>query len=156
MSTDFLKARFILLADDDDDDTMLFVEATEQISSKVNVTLAKDGQELMNMLNASSKPDIIFLDLNMPKKSGLECLGAIRSDSNLDNTPVVIYSTSQGRKDIDACFHGGANHYIVKPYDFEDIISILKKLFEEIDNMKQLKPSRDRFVINPGRSSIKN
>jgi CheY-like chemotaxis protein len=156
MSTDSLKARFVLLADDDDDDTMLFVEATEQLSSKVNVMLANDGQELLNMLHSSPKPDVIFLDLNMPKKSGLECLTAIRSDSNLDNTPVVIYSTSQSRKDIDVCFNGGASHYIIKPYDFEDIIFILKKLFEEMDNINNIKPSKDKFVINPGRDNIKN
>ena len=150
MRTDSLKVKFILMADDDDDDTMLFVEATEQVSPKATVTIATDGQKLLSMLDTSPKPDIIFLDLNMPKKSGFECLTAIRSNPDLDNIPVAIYSTSQSRKDIDACFIGGANHNIIKPYDFEDIISILKKLFVEMEDTKNIKPSKDRFVINPG------
>jgi CheY-like chemotaxis protein len=148
MSADSSKIRFILLADDDDDDTMLFVEATENLSPKIKVSLASDGQKLLNLLAASSNPDIIFLDLNMPKKGGLECLKSIRSDAQYDKIPVVMYSTSQSKKDIDASYDLGANYYVVKPFDFEDIKLVLKKLFEQLANAETVIPIKEIFVIN--------
>jgi CheY-like chemotaxis protein len=142
------KIKFILLADDDDDDTMLFVEATEKLSSNIKVSLANDGQKLLGLLDSSSMPDIIFLDLNMPKKSGLECLRSIRSDVRYDRIPVIMYSTSQSKRDIDESYVAGANYYVVKPYEFEHIISILQKLFEHLGDAKTIIPTKDKFVIN--------
>jgi CheY-like chemotaxis protein len=142
------KIKFILLADDDDDDTMLFVEATEKLSPKIKVSLANDGQKLLGLLDSASPPDIIFLDLNMPRKSGLECLKAIRSDARYDKIPVIMYSTSQSKRDIDESYNAGANYYVVKPYEFEDIISILQKLFEHLGDAATIIPTRDKFVIN--------
>lgn len=151
MSTESSKIKFILLADDDDDDTMLFLEAAEKLSSKIKVSIASDGQLLLSSLESSSKPDIIFLDLNMPKKSGLECLKSIRSNPKYDNIPVIIYSTSQNKKDIDTCYKEGANYYVVKPYDFDDIVFILKKLFEQLGDEKTIISTKDKFVINTRR-----
>ncbi len=139
---------FILMADDDDDDTMLFVEAAEKLSSTIKVSLTKDGQKLLNFLENSALPDIIFLDLNMPLINGLECLKVIRSDSKYDKVPVIIYSTSQSKRDIDTCFEAGANYYIVKPYDFEDIIMILQKVISNLTDKDCVTPSKENFVIN--------
>ncbi len=93
----------IILADDDDDDSMLFKEALSKVASSITVSLAEDGQKLINYLNTLSIPDMIFLDLNMPRKNGLECLKEIRSDDKFDHIPVIMYSTSQSKKDIEAC-----------------------------------------------------
>jgi len=153
MATQTPDTKYILLADDDDDDTMLFVEAIEQLKTKVNISVANDGQELLSILDGKTTPDAIFLDLNMPKKSGIECLKSIRSDKAFERVPVVIYSTSQNKKDIDACFNAGANNYIIKPYDFDDIISILKMLFDQPESKLEVKTPREKFVINPGREN---
>jgi CheY-like chemotaxis protein len=142
------KISFILLADDDDDDTMLFVEAAEKLSSTIKVCLANDGEKLLALLEKSSLPDIIFLDLNMPCKNGLECLKVIRSNERFDGIPVIMYSTSHHKKDVDSCFSAGANYYVVKPYDFEDIIIILRKLFSQLTDAELVIPSKEDFVIN--------
>lgn len=121
--------RNILLADDDLDDSSLFAEALEELGTPFSFKHVEDGEELLNHLQNNSLPDIIFLDLNMPGKNGRECLQEIRTDDRFSEIPVVIYSTSNGKRDIDACYNGGANFYFVKPDNFSEIVKRLKKLF---------------------------
>jgi CheY-like chemotaxis protein len=120
----------ILLADDDEDDRLFFKEAFEEIKVKTSVTLVNDGVELMNHLtkNGHPLPHILFLDLNMPRKNGMECLQEIRSSDTLKEIPIAIYSTSSSEEDIENTFVRGANVYIKKPNDFE----ALKKTLEEV------------------------
>lgn len=120
----------VLLADDDEDDRTFFKEAFEEIKIKTNVTLVNDGVELMNHLerNRHPKPHILFLDLNMPRKNGMECLLEIRNSSNLKDIPVAIYSTSSAEEDIEETFVKGANVYIKKPNNFTE----LKRILEEV------------------------
>ncbi|MFN8283110.1 MAG: response regulator [Chitinophagales bacterium] len=119
----------ILLADDDEDDRLFFKEALENIKIKTVVTTVNDGIELMEYLNKSDikYPDIVFLDLNMPRKNGIQCLEEIRKDKNLKNLTVAIYSTSGSESDIEETLIKGANVYIRKPNDF----SALKKVVSE-------------------------
>ncbi len=119
----------ILLADDDDDDRTFFKEALEDIKIKTIVTIVNDGIELMEFLNNPSEllPDVIFLDLNMPRKNGIQCLEEIRKDERLKELTVAIYSTSGAERDIEETFVKGANVYIKKPNDF----TALKKVVEE-------------------------
>ena len=107
----------ILLADDDKDDRTDFIEAFETLKIATTVETVKNGIELMKYLNESSAiiPHLLFLDLNMPKKSGLECLVEIKKIKRLKNLTVVIYSTSSSEKDIDDTFLNGANVYLKKP-----------------------------------------
>lgn len=120
----------ILLADDDADDRLFFKEAFEEIKVKTRVTLFNDGVELMNHLtkNGHPLPHILFLDLNMPRKNGMECLQEIRYSDTLKEIPIAIYSTSSSEEDIENTFVRGANVYIKKPNDFES----LKKTLEEV------------------------
>jgi CheY-like chemotaxis protein len=120
----------VLLADDDEDDRLFFREAFEEIKIKTKVVLVNDGVELMNHLsqNGNPLPHILFLDLNMPRKNGIECLLEIRQNDHLKNIPVAIYSTSSSEEDIEETFVKGANVYIKKPDDF----ATLKKILEEV------------------------
>jgi CheY-like chemotaxis protein len=124
----------IMLADDDEDDRLFFREAFEEVKIKTNITTFNNGVQLMDYLNDSTHPlpDIIFLDLNMPRKSGLECLQEIRNDERLRQLSVAIYSTSSSEKDIEDTFIQGANVYIKKPSDFGK----LKKILSDVVNMK--------------------
>src|SRR6478672_4937519 len=107
----------ILLADDDPDDRELFTEAAE--SHDVSVESVPNGIELMQtLIHAAALPDFILLDLNMPEKGGKECLHEIRQYNKFDSVPVIIYSTSSSKKDIEDTFSMGANLYITKPNSF--------------------------------------
>lgn len=110
----------ILLADDDKEDRDDFIEAFDGLKIKTTIETVKDGIELINYLQSPSAviPHLLFLDLNMPKKSGLECLIEIKQMEFLKDLTVVIYSTSSSEKDIEDTFLNGANIYLKKPSDF--------------------------------------
>ncbi|MDB5228930.1 MAG: response regulator with Che-like receiver domain [Bacteroidota bacterium] len=139
----------ILLADDDADDRFLFKEAVDETKDVVLVTV-KDGMELMNKLTKANGelPDAIFLDLNMPFKNGHECLREIKDNEKLKSIPVIIYSTSTNKAQIDSTYKDGANLYIPKP----DSFSLLKKIVEKVFMLewKEYKPqpSKDKFVLS--------
>lgn len=120
----------VLLADDDEDDRKFFTDAIDELSIKTTVKTVNDGQQLMDYLNKpdATLPNVLFLDLNMPRKNGLECLQEIRSNKNFKDVSVAIYSTSESEKDIQECFIHGANIYIKKPHDFKK----LKKAISEV------------------------
>ena len=120
-------ALHILLADDDDDDRLFFKDAIEEVKVKTVVTMVNDGVELMDYLIKSEMnlPNLVFLDLNMPRKGGMECLKEIRSNHLLKDLSIAIYSTSGLEKDIEETFINGANIYIKKPNDFEELKKIL-------------------------------
>lgn len=120
----------ILLADDDEDDRLFFEDAIEALPMKTTLKMVKNGKELMDLLltNEAVLPDIIFLDLNMPGKNGLEYLTVIREDPKLQSISVAVYSTSSSEKDIEDSFVKGANIYVNKPNDFNDLKDVLKKV----------------------------
>ena len=120
----------VLLADDDKDDREYFMDAFKSLKLNIEVQFVNNGIELMKYLNEPSAiiPHILFLDLNMPKKSGLECLIAIRKIERLKNLTVVIYSTSSSEKDMEDTFVNGANVYMKKPAH----LTVLKKLLSHI------------------------
>lgn len=120
----------IALADDDEDDRMLFQEAVSEIGIKTKLSLFKNGLELMDYLNLPKVilPNLIFLDLNMPVKNGLECLREIRANPELKNIFVAIYSTSSSEKDIEQTYVNGANIYLNKPNAFNDLCSAVEKI----------------------------
>ena len=120
----------VLLADDDKDDRDDFMEAFNSLGMNVDLQTVKNGVELMEYLNTPSIkiPHLVFLDLNMPKKSGLECLKEIRKIQRLKNLTVVIYSTSSSEKDMEDTFVNGANIYMKKPAH----LTVLKKLLAQV------------------------
>jgi CheY-like chemotaxis protein len=141
---------FILLADDDEDDRNFFKDALLEIKVKTKVTLANNGSELMKYLNdpGNRLPDIVFLDLNMPILSGLDCLTEIRKNNRLKDLTIAIYSTSSSDENIEEAFVLGANIYIKKPNDFE----ILKMILEHVITLdwqyhtSELK--KENFLLN--------
>jgi CheY-like chemotaxis protein len=120
----------ILLADDDEDDRSFFIDAFKEIKVKTQVQTVKDGVELMDYLSAPNAklPHVLFLDLNMPRKTGMECLKEIKKIRTLKDIAIAIYSTSASEQDIEDTFVKGANIYIRKPNSF----SALKKVLEEV------------------------
>jgi len=119
----------ILLADDDEADRLLFTEAFSELSIKTTVRTVNDGMQLIEWLNKEDNtlPHFLFLDLNMPRKNGMECLKEIRSNEKLRNIFIAIYSTSYNEKDMEETFVNGANVYITKPSDFNELKQILYK-----------------------------
>jgi CheY-like chemotaxis protein len=120
----------IILADNDESDRLLFKEALEELRIKHVVKTVKDGTELMDYLSKKENPvpSLLFLDLNMPCKNGLQCLKEIRTINKLKNMIIAIFSNSASEKDIDDTFSDGANVYIKKPADFNQLKQALDKV----------------------------
>lgn len=116
----------VLLADDDPDDRNFFEEAIKQLDFDSKVTTVENGRELLEYLETSDLPHIIFLDLNMPILNGLETLKKLKQIQKYNNIAVAIYSTSSANKDIEDTLANGANCYIVKPNDFQELKNTLK------------------------------
>ena len=145
----------ILLADDDNDDRAFFNNALKELPLSTHLTTVNDGEQLMNYLSKNSEklPDILFLDLNMPRKNGFECLCEIRENKNLDGISVVILSTSFPQDKnyelgmISNLFNLGARVFIRKPGDFEHlkqtILHAITMTKEEISSSLQLK-----YILN--------
>lgn len=125
-----------MLADDDEDDRYFFAQAITELSPSVNLATTSDGSELIHSLenNAADLPDLIFLDLNMPRKNGFECLEALKQNARLRNIPVIIYSTSANPVQIEDTYARGANLYIQKPDSYSRIKHILKRVFSLTPN----------------------
>ena len=117
----------ILLVDDDQDDRNIFSDALSELKIETNLTMLEDGRELVSYLEDPKRklPDILFLDLNMPYKSGVECLIDIRKIERFRNLWIAIYSTSTSEKDMEDTFINGANIYIKKPNDFNTLKKVL-------------------------------
>jgi CheY-like chemotaxis protein len=129
------KSITILLADDDPDDRMLVREAFEENHLLNVVDTVEDGEELMDYLYQRGKfaetavrPNIILLDLNMPRKNGLEALNEIKADPDLCTIPVVVLTTSKAEEDIVRSYQLGVNSFIVKPVTFESLVELVKTL----------------------------
>ncbi len=140
----------ILLADDDEDDRLLFEDAFKEVKVKTIVSLVNDGIELMKHLNASIEnlPNLLFLDLNMPRKSGMECLDEIKSDERFKNIAIAIYSTSASEKDIEETLVRGANIYIKKPNDFSKLKKILSEVITINWQYHTSSLNRDNFLLS--------
>src|SRR5690606_1498089 len=106
----------LLLADDDEDDRAFFKEALDELFISVKLTTVNDGVELMGFLSESGNlPDILSLDLNMPRKSGFECLKEIKKMERLKHLTVIVFSTSLDMEIVDLMYEIGASYYIQKP-----------------------------------------
>lgn len=138
----------ILLADDDLDDRFLFEDALNKLSVPTRLTTIDDGERLINYLykNTHQLPDVLFLDLNMPRKNGSECLLEIKMNAALRHLPVIIYSTSLHEAVADELHKNGAHYYMRKA----SLIELNKGLHHIITSMKGKdfsQPQRDKFVL---------
>ena len=123
-----LKELHILLADDDQDDCLFFKEAIEQFIPSANFKMVNDGEQLMHVLSneTTNLPDILFLDINMPRKNGFECLAEIKYNQQLKNLAVVIFSTQNTTDQIGVLLKLGADVYIRKPDNFAQLSQVIK------------------------------
>lgn len=139
----------IALADDDEDDRLLFKDAMEELKIKTKLSLFNNGKELMDYLSLPNVilPEVIFLDLNMPVKNGMQCLKEIRESSHLQNISVAIYSTSSSEVDIEETFICGANVYINKPNTFADLKVAIEKVLQLNWQYHTSTLNRDNFLL---------
>ena len=126
----------ILLVEDNPGDVRLTMEALKEGKLRNNLSVVGDGVEALALLRRegrfadSVRPDLILLDLNLPKKSGLEVLADIKADEDLRRTPVVILTTSEAEQDIVKSYNLYANCYISKPVDLEQFMKVVKSVEE--------------------------
>lgn len=124
----------ILLVEDNPGDVRLTIEALKEGRFANLINVAVDGFEALAFLRREGKyanarkPDLILLDLNLPKKNGREVLAEIKTDPHLKSIPVVVLTSSQAEKDIVATYNLHANCYITKPVDFEQFINVVKSI----------------------------
>jgi PleD family two-component response regulator len=137
----------ILLADDDIDDCMMFSDALEDLKLNVRLQLVHDGEHLMKtLITNTEKPDIVFLDLNMPRKNGNTCLEEIKTNIDLKNIPVVIISTSCDDSVADVLYKKGAHFYICKPTDYKVLRHNVDYTVSQI-RQSLIRPSREQFIL---------
>ena len=148
----------IILAEDDPDDQELFMEALNATEVPSEVITVENGEELVSTLKdpTEPKPDIVFIDINMPVKGGKEALEEIKSDEELKEIPAVMLSTSNHPKDIEETFNKGANLYIQKPSSFTGFILILKKVFILHWTKALINPVKNIFFVSEKNISHKD
>jgi len=141
----------LLLADDDNDDCLFFEEALEELPISVQLTTVNDGEQLMQHLEeeADTLPSVLFLDLNMPRKNGFECLVQIKSDERLKALPVIIYSTSFDPETIDLLYDHGAQHFIRKPSEFKQLKQVIHNALILIAKSITKQQDKEKFVLQP-------
>jgi CheY-like chemotaxis protein len=139
----------ILLADDDTDDCVFFKEATDGLQLPIKLTVTHNGEQLMQWLtnDTTELPHVLFLDLNMPRKNGFECLTEIKQNKKLQALPVVIFSTSLEQEVVNQLYHNGAQYFIRKPSDFLQFKKIIQHTIVLIAGKNSRQPARENFVI---------
>ena len=124
------KTHSILLVEDNLNDEMLALRAFKRVNISLSITVARDGLEALEYLNdpTSSVPDLVLLDLKLPKVNGLEVLKGLRSTERARRIPVVVFTSSNEQADVIGCFDAGANGFVRKSVDFEDYMEKISKL----------------------------
>jgi len=131
--------RFVLVAADDNPDDRLLLQAAWEETAVVDLFLVEDGEALIQFLRHQGKyvdteiipqPHLILLDLRMPRKNGYEVLQEIKTDPILRRIPVVVFTTSTARSDIERSYDLGANTCTTKPESFEDLLQMTQTLYQ--------------------------
>jgi CheY-like chemotaxis protein len=144
-----LKQLNILLADDDTDDCIFFKEALGELLLSTNLTTVHDGEQLMQLLTNETNvlPHVLFLDLNMPRKNGFECLTEIKLSKKLKQLPVIVFSTSFEQEVVNQLYKNGAQYFIRKPSEFSQFKKIIQQSLALIMKENISQPTRENFVI---------
>jgi len=141
----------MLLADDDADDRFFFSTALAEMTMDSELKLLHDGVALMDYLRHAEDeklPDIMFLDMNMPRKSGMECLKEIRAERRFDTICIVIYSTFDTDDQVDAILAAGANIYFNKPSEMEKIKDMIRQVIRIYRYYPDLGASEEAFFLS--------
>ena len=146
-----MKKSFFLV-DDDTDDAGLFCEALKEVDPSAVCHLASHGEEALEILERVGAPDIIFLDINMPRMNGWECLAELKTSDAYKDIPVIMYSTSSYQREIDIAKEAGALCFFTKPDSYKDLKKMLRfvtglvdentllEICEPIKNLKHVIP----------------
>lgn len=126
----------ILLVDDDEDDRFLTREAFQMHYPGSQISFAEDGEDMLDFLQRRGShandmhplPDLILLDLNMPRKDGREALREIKASEQLRHIPIVVLTTSDARADVETSYYNGANSFITKPPTFQRLSEVTKTI----------------------------
>ena len=139
----------VLLADDDSDDRHFFEKAIKTLPIATILATVQDGEELMNYLNKNFDilPDVLFLDINMPKKNGLECLVEIQQNLKLKDLPVIIYSTSLHDDVADLLYNKGA-YYYVRKNDIAELKMVLHHILTLLAENRFIRPVQKEFIFS--------
>ena len=123
----------ILLVDDDVEDQEIFLDAIKEVDPLVHCFCAADGEDALKLLGTEAivKPDLVFIDLNMPKLNGKQLLLELKRSDNLKDIPVIMYSTFFGKKDIEEITELGAVHYLLKATRFNDLCNALRHILSK-------------------------
>lgn len=144
----------LFLVDDDVDDIVLFQEVITEVNPDISFESASNGQELLEKLKVpgASLPDLIFLDLNMPRMDGKECLFHLKSDERLKTIPVIMYTTSSQSRDIEETMQRGAICFITKPSNIADLKNILSVIVGSLHDglekaLRRLSNDATTFIV---------
>ena len=135
----------IVLAEDDIDDQNIFQIAMQEIDPSVQVQFVANGKELLQLLQ-NYRPDIIFLDLEMPYKNGLQCLIEIRDNPRLATLPVIVFSSTTKPANIQTAYEMGAHLFFIKPPIYSDYLSSIKAIFKL--NWNDPETVREQYCVN--------
>ncbi|MEP6682715.1 MAG: response regulator [Parafilimonas sp.] len=148
------KSNRFLLVDDDLDDVSLFKEVLQEVNPSIDFVSAADGQEAMTILkqHQTNFPDVIFLDLNMPRMDGKQCLTEIKRDPQLQRIPVIMYTTSCQSKDIEETMLKGAICFITKPSNLKELKNILSSISQNVrgnleKSLRELSDTSSTFIV---------
>ena len=122
----------VMIVDDEPASVQLFKEALKEIDNKSECLTASDGKDAFEKLktNKDGLPELVFLDLNMPRMNGREFLAKFKKERPYKNIPVIIWTTSAAQKDIDETTSLGASYYLIKPNKFEELCNQIKLVME--------------------------
>jgi CheY-like chemotaxis protein len=139
----------ILLADDDKADCLLFKDALEELPVSATLAIVHNGEELIEEITKKGNkfPDVLFLDLNMPRKNGFASLGEIKRSTALQNLPVIIFSTASDVDTVKNVFRDAAHYYICKPADFSQLKKVIYEALVLITQENNPLPLKEKFMI---------
>lgn len=139
----------VLLADDDKDDCLFFQDILTEIPLSTTFHAVYDGEYLIRYLadKGNDLPDVIFLDLNMPRKNGYTCLDELKSNENFNQIPVIIFSTSFDDETAHQLYNKGAHYYICKPSDYDQLRRIIESALQLISSGKTTQPPKEKFLL---------
>jgi chemotaxis family two-component system response regulator Rcp1 len=139
----------ILLVEDNPADVEITLEAFRRSHKGNRVFVCRDGEEALDFLfqrgpyakaGAAPRPDLILLDLNLPKKNGMEVLEQLKTDPQMKEIPVVVLTTSDREEDVFRCYKSGANSYLTKPVQFEDCLKLVEDIQQYWLHVSKLPP----------------
>lgn len=144
-----VKPLVILLGDDDIDDCMFFSEALKDFFISTHLITVHDGEQVMEQLTKEKHilPDVLFMDINMPRKNGRECLLEIKLSEEFKLLPVVMFSTSYEQEVVNLLFDNGANYFMRKPVDFSQFRNLIQHAITLIVQGNFTRPLRENFVL---------